>query len=83
MLHAGPLSLEDVVHVAEHVVERAMKRARSAEDTGVASGTISVSLKGAAEVQMWDEHVKGKVGSLWDAMASGMQELQVWPGKYG
>ena len=88
MLHAGPVSLEDVEHVAErvaeHVVERAMKRARLGEDTGVASGTISLSVKGASEMQMWDEHVKDKVGSLGcHAMASGMQELQVWPGKYG
>lgn len=65
LLNTGTTSQTDVQRTAELaaelVLERLLKRARSEDDGGITSGTVLVSVQGADEVQLWDEHVKGKV----------------------
>ena len=52
---AGALTISDV----NRIVDRAfLNRIRLDGDSGVTTGHVSVSIKGADEVQLWDELVQ-------------------------
>jgi hypothetical protein len=59
------LRAEQAAERAERAAElAARKRLRAQDDAGVTTGTVSVSVMGPDEGQLWDEYVVEKVGAV-------------------